>query len=311
MPPPPSYPKRPSFFAGKFCRLMTKVALANDLGANVVCLLMVVAHQEDAAGYRGPVTWWNDQLKPLIGVRTDHALIAARKKAVEAGWLHYEPGGKGVAGRYWVTVPRLYESLDAGPTAEQQGEYGELSPAFGDRDREGIATGIGKGKPVSPAFGDRDREGIATTILPLPLPQEESPSVSGAATPPAAGKPAKPRKEPTGVHADARRAFCERWKARHGTDYEFVFGKHGKMLADMLRHVNDDLPRLIVVFDRFFADDDEYRTGGAHLFDKLRQNFNYWLAAPSPRAKPPPKTRGQMDDDDTLFHLSDLGGPET
>ena len=28
-----------------------------------------------------------------------------RDKAVEAGWLHYEPGTKGRAARYWVTIP--------------------------------------------------------------------------------------------------------------------------------------------------------------------------------------------------------------
>lgn len=305
--PPAHYPKREGFFAGKFCRLMTKVALANTLGTDVVCLLMVIAHQEDAAGYRGAVTWWNDQLKPLIGVKTDHALIRTRNKAIEAGWLHYEPGGKGVAGRYWVTVPASFRDLDAAPTADTAGEYGavstgagdmanRISPAAGDRRSGGKVTGEAEEKRRE---SDRDRHNHSS----LTHSQEESPTVSDAVAPPPVAADKPPRKEPAGPHADARRAFCARWLAKYGAEYKFVFGKHGKMLAGMLKHVGEDVPRLLAIFDRFFADDDPFFAAeSGHAFDNLDRHFNRWLiAAPvasRQRSPPgPPRTKQQAADD--------------
>jgi hypothetical protein len=103
--PRPPYPKRPPFFANKFCRLTGKICLAQELGSEAVLLLMHVALVEDAKSYRSAVTFFNEQLMPLIGVNSHKALIRERTKAVNAGWLHYEPGGKGFAGRYWVTIP--------------------------------------------------------------------------------------------------------------------------------------------------------------------------------------------------------------
>ena len=111
--------------------------------------------------------------------------------------------------------------------------------------------------------------------------KEESTTLSGA-TPPPAGeqKPKPPRKEPTGPHADARRAFCERWKAKYGDEYSFDFKKHGEHLRWMLTEVEDDVPRLVGIMERFIADKDEFYTGNPHLFEKLRQNFNRWKVAP-------------------------------
>src|SRR5206468_335908 len=56
--PPAAYPKRRPCFAHRFTRLMTKCCLANRLGPEVFTLLAVVVHQEDAAGYRGPVGYF-------------------------------------------------------------------------------------------------------------------------------------------------------------------------------------------------------------------------------------------------------------
>ena len=123
------YPKRPRFFALRFCRLITKVCLANQIGPSAFTLLTIIVHTEDAAGYRHAITFFNGQLAPLIGASSVDTLVRARRKAVEAGWLHYEEGGKGVAGRYWVVIPTRYEHVDDAPTCEMDGEYtGDLLP---------------------------------------------------------------------------------------------------------------------------------------------------------------------------------------
>lgn len=117
------YPKRPSFFAYRFCRLMAKVCLANDVTPAVCWLLTTIAHTEDAKGYRGPVTFFNEQLMAVTGYNSADALDRARKKAVDAGWLHYQPGGKGTAGRYWVLVPEQFKSFDDAPSDESSSKY--------------------------------------------------------------------------------------------------------------------------------------------------------------------------------------------
>jgi hypothetical protein len=100
------YPKaRPQFFANKFCRLLTKSAAAQEISPEACWLLTVIVNQEDAVGYSKAITYWNDQLMPLCGFGSRKRLVTARDRAIKAGWLHYEQGAKGIAGRYWVTIP--------------------------------------------------------------------------------------------------------------------------------------------------------------------------------------------------------------
>lgn len=112
------YPKRPPFFAHRFCRLLTKAAAAQEIGPEACWLLTIIAHQEDAKRYRGPVTFWNEQVMPLCGFGGRSRLVAARVKAVEAGWLHYDGGGKGRPGVYWVLIPAGLEDLADTPCDE-------------------------------------------------------------------------------------------------------------------------------------------------------------------------------------------------
>lgn len=95
------YPKRLPYFAHKFLRSLIKQAVAQEIGAEGMCLLTVIAMTEDAKGYAGAVTFFNGQLMPLCGFGTERRLIEVRRKCVEHGLLHYQPGGKGVAGKYW------------------------------------------------------------------------------------------------------------------------------------------------------------------------------------------------------------------
>lgn len=114
------YPKRPPHFAHKFCRKLTKTAVANTLGPEVCWLLTVVAHQEDAKRYSGPVTYWNDQLMAVAGLGSVGRLNRVRTAAIKSGWLFYKPGGKSKVGQYWVIVPEWAEKLSDGSSDESE-----------------------------------------------------------------------------------------------------------------------------------------------------------------------------------------------
>ena len=98
------YPERPPFFAHRFTRLLFRVCTAHDIGIESVALLVAIVHTEDAKRYRGPVTFWNEQLENVLAFSRGR-LDRARSRAVTAGWLHYDPGTKSHAGRYWVLIP--------------------------------------------------------------------------------------------------------------------------------------------------------------------------------------------------------------
>ncbi|MBN2133634.1 MAG: hypothetical protein JW741_29300, partial [Sedimentisphaerales bacterium] len=108
------YPKRESHFAHKLIRLMIRSCAAQEIGTDGFLLVAVIAHTEDAKHYTAPVTFWNDQLMSILGFASWGKLDRARKRAVAAGWLHYESGGKRVVGKYWGTVPRNLEGLPDG-----------------------------------------------------------------------------------------------------------------------------------------------------------------------------------------------------
>jgi hypothetical protein len=141
-----TYPQRPSYFAHRYCRLLTKTCAAQDIGHIAFVLCVTIAHQEDAKRYKGPVTFYNGQLLPLVGVTKWETLANARQRAVDAGWLYYEPGkhGQRHPGRYWVTIPQELEDVADVPCDE--GQY----PAKGDRE------------------GDREGEHSTLTLNPLP-----------------------------------------------------------------------------------------------------------------------------------------------
>jgi hypothetical protein len=114
------YPKRPQFFAHEFCRLMGKVCLGADIGPETCWLLAYIVNTEDAAHYRRPVSFFNDDLATRTGLSLA-TLKRVRERAVEAGWLCYEPGAKGRAARYFVMVPPWADGLDDGPGDERPG----------------------------------------------------------------------------------------------------------------------------------------------------------------------------------------------
>ncbi len=115
------YPKdRPSFFAQKFIRTMVKCVIATTLGPEAFTLLTVIATCEDAKRYRGPVTYYNGQLMPLLGVKTWNRLERIRKACLDTGWLIYIAPKRGdrAPGLYWVVIPTDAQGLGDAPIDE-------------------------------------------------------------------------------------------------------------------------------------------------------------------------------------------------
>ena len=146
------YPKRPSHFAHKFVRRLAKSAAAQEIGPEACWLLTVIAHQEDAVHYRRAVTWYEGQLMPLVGLKCRRTLARVRDKAIEAGWLHYEPGRKGVAGVYWVLIPDHAEPFDDSPIGDDQGvlcdtSVTERAPKVSQQQRQKSAGSVTQMSP--------------------------------------------------------------------------------------------------------------------------------------------------------------------
>jgi hypothetical protein len=107
---------------------MVKTCVASEFGPEVFALLTIVAHTEDAAHYRRPVTFYNPILMPLVGCRSESTFKRVRDKAVKAGWLVYIPGNIGKPAKYWVTIPDHATGLDDQPTDEGFKPTPEIDP---------------------------------------------------------------------------------------------------------------------------------------------------------------------------------------
>lgn len=134
---PEKYPRREKHFAYRYCRLLTKTCAAQELGPDCCWLLAVIALLEDAKRYSDAITFYNDQLMAVAGFTRRHTMIAVRSRAIDAGWLHYEQGGKRKAGRYWVTIPTCFRGIPDGSCDE-----GDSSSDAASDDGNDIATSI-------------------------------------------------------------------------------------------------------------------------------------------------------------------------
>lgn len=114
----PEYPRRPPFFAAKFVRAMIKTCVANEHGQGVFTLLACIAHTEDASHYRRPVTFYEGQLMPVIGIMSRTTFYRVRQRAIDSGWLVCVPGGRGMPPSYFVQIPEHATGLDDAPSDE-------------------------------------------------------------------------------------------------------------------------------------------------------------------------------------------------
>ena len=100
-----SYPERPPSYWAQFMRVLTSSDAASQIGPQACYLLALVVGSEDSLGYARAPVFWDEQLTVMAGMGSRSVLQRHRQKAVLAGWLHYEPGRKGVPGKYWVCIP--------------------------------------------------------------------------------------------------------------------------------------------------------------------------------------------------------------
>jgi hypothetical protein len=108
-------PKRDPFFAHRLVRLLFKTCATLEIGEQAVLLIIHIAHTEDAIRYSKPVSFWNSQLDSVLGFRSPKQLNAARKRAIDAGWLHYERKTDRQVGYYWTDIPNRFEAISDSP----------------------------------------------------------------------------------------------------------------------------------------------------------------------------------------------------
>lgn len=162
---------RTKFYANQVIRLLGKTCAANDIGLAAVWLVTQIVMTEDAAKYRRAVTFYDGQLMQIVGVNSQKTLALARNKAVEAGWLAYEPGFKGKAGQYFVTIPQAALDIDDHPMDEGSEESEEKCHVNFTSNQ---GTNL-RGKSDEPT-GQRETnlQGKGQTILPVPVPVPNS-----------------------------------------------------------------------------------------------------------------------------------------
>jgi hypothetical protein len=135
------YPHRPQFFALRYIRILAKTCAAQDIGSLAHAICTTIVSVEDSARYKKPITFFNEQLMPIVGVKKWDQFDKARKLAIEHGWLHYECQGKRKPGIYWVTIPAIFDD-DSGHFAGE----GESLLYPVDGINQGINQGIKKGQ---------------------------------------------------------------------------------------------------------------------------------------------------------------------
>lgn len=173
--PNPMTVARPPFYAMRVLRMATKTALAQHCGTDVLALLTVIACQEDARRYRGPVAFFNAQLLPLLGFRKWERLDRARQAAIKAGWLLYEPPAKGSRqpGLYRTCIPVGAEDLTDSPVDEGSPKP---TPTEGDNSTASIPQPY-----PSNGYGQGYGQGEHSLPVPSPNPEESAPTSSSRA----------------------------------------------------------------------------------------------------------------------------------
>lgn len=165
------YPVKGSHYAHRTFRLMHKASVPAEIGRDAFCIVAVVLHTEDAARYRGPVTFYNSQLMETLGFAKWDQFDKARRRAVESGWLVYEGCGKRKPGQYFVTIPDGYSQID-------DGMIEDIIPADGykqghnDGYKAGVIEGIKRGQS-GVQTGDKQGEPSTLSLIPNPNPIKE------------------------------------------------------------------------------------------------------------------------------------------
>lgn len=226
---PQQYPRRQAYFANRVIRLMTKTAAAQVIGPEGVWLVTVIVMTEDVNRYSGPVTYFNGQLCPLLGIATWRTLDKVRAAAIEAGWLQYEGDPRGhLPGKYFVTIPKALEAIEDSSTSEDP-KHGQDPVWICNPDIPNGIPGDASGDTSPGTSGDRsgcppgsrspstsgDASG-STSFLPNPKPNTNTPlsppqGGSAGAGKSSGKKSGKPRNPPPNATEQAR--IQQLWEA--------------------------------------------------------------------------------------------------
>lgn len=267
-----SYPPREPCFAYKFCRKLAKRTAAQEIGAEACWLLTIVAMTEDARWYSGAVTFYNMQLAAMCGFDSENRLARHRAKAVDAGWLHYEAGGKRKPGVYWVTVP---EGGDTEDTPIDEGADDDLSlqnggtngGAIGGRNGFHLQNGGAIGGRSGGEAGDNRRPSYP---IPNPNPNPNPntlppPRLLERSAPAAATVQAKPEGD-----GDGRKDSAEKTPDRFTEAFEAVKACGVRLAHDAVqtaRRNGFSIDGILAVVDVFHAEPGKWTEGA--LYERL------------------------------------------
>jgi hypothetical protein len=157
-------PKRDPFFAHRLVRLLFKTCATLEIGEQAVLLIIHIAHTEDAIRYSKPVSFWNSQLDSVLGFRSPKQLNAARQRAIDAGWLHYERKNDRQVGCYWTDIPNRFEAISDLPIED---------PCFpnSERETESIPITLSEnGKHSGTHSGKHSGTHSGKPSIPIPIP---------------------------------------------------------------------------------------------------------------------------------------------
>ena len=96
------YPERPPMYAIQYAKWLFSSGAANEVGPDATALLIAVVTLEDEFFYQRSPNFYNAQLMFRCGMASEHSFIRARKIAIDAKLLNYQPGKKRTPGRYFV-----------------------------------------------------------------------------------------------------------------------------------------------------------------------------------------------------------------
>lgn len=181
------YPQRPKFWANRVIRKMNKSCAANEIGPEGFTLVSTIAMTEDAKRYLAAVTFFNGQLMPITGLRSESRLDRTRKRCIETGWLHYEPGTKSTPGRYWTLIPEHAEPFSDAPIDDDAFDQSGFPPDSPNESRGNPET-IREASAKNPKSKHRT---FIPSPNPSPVPKENErtlsrPKKAGRSPPPLA-----------------------------------------------------------------------------------------------------------------------------
>ncbi|MEZ6094432.1 MAG: hypothetical protein R3C03_09380 [Pirellulaceae bacterium] len=98
----PSAERQNCGFGIQYLKWLFSSGASYEIGPEATAVLTAIVTLEDEFFYNRAVNFYNEQLMRRCGIKSEHALIRARKVAIDAGLLDYTAGQKRTPGRYFV-----------------------------------------------------------------------------------------------------------------------------------------------------------------------------------------------------------------